>query len=435
MKDADSDSMKEAIRGGPAQDAIGVAMRNLRRGGKELLRAQRLAGDNAGAASRRLPGGIPTDDPGYRAFLTAEALSQHIAQEQEEREQAVTEAIASDAARRGRCMGAAWRPTAFLAECQTWMQTGAAWVHSGQPLPSRIGPFSLMSPDEIRAALISTSSYPEPQWRQPGFEPYPGPQLGLVESITWTPTEFEDPSYMLEAGMTNPATETAEGDAAPEASFNYVPTTTYVKRLPVVLPASRQALDDVAVLEALLTGRLLFMIKVRLLGQIIAGNGSLGAMAGNLCGIINTPGVLPVLKATSGSPLQPQVDAIAAAIAAIRVATLSWYEPDSLVIHPNDAEELAQAKDTAGRFIFPPDKPLSPFGLTTTVTSSACAGMPLVGAAAALQGFVRGDVFLAISDSHLDYFTRRLVSLYAEMRVGFAVRQPLAWCQIANFDA
>ena len=53
----------------------------------------------------------------------------------------------------------------------------------------------------------------------------------------------------------------------------------------------------------------------------------------------------------------------------------------------------------------------------------------------ALDGFVRGDVEVMISESHLDFFVRRMVQLLVEGRWAFAVRQPLAWCQISNFNA
>jgi len=402
---------------------------SLRRGRKEHIQAER----NVAAAG--LPAvGKGQGSPEFATFLTAHRLERHVAAEQKERELTLSAAIGYEGALRGGRGGASWRPTAFLAEFEAWKETGEPWLHSGTPLP-RIGPYSLMTPEDVRDAVTSTSSYPEPTWRQPGFEPHPGPQLDLVEAITWTPTDFDDPEFMLETGLTNPAEETAEGDAAPEAALSYTPTRTFCKSIPVVVPASRQALDDVAVLEELITSRLVYMIKIRLLGQVIAGSGSLGAKNGNLCGIINTPNVLSVSKVTAGSPLQPQIDAIAAAIFAVRQATLSWYEPTDLVINPADAEELSQAKDTAGRYIFPPDEPLSPFGLRTTITSSASVGAPLIGDVAALQGYIRDDILADISDSHADFFTRYMIMLRAEGRFGFAVRQPLAWACIENFNA
>ena len=50
-----------------------------------------------------------------------------------------------------------------------------------------------------------------------------------------------------------------------------------------------------------------------------------------------------------------------------------------------------------------------------------------MGATSSLSGFVRGDVLVAVSQSHADLFVRNEVQLYVELRAAFAVRQPLAW--------
>ena len=181
-----------------------------------------------------------------------------------------------------------------------------------------------MTAAEFRNAVVTTGNYPEPVWRQPGFEPYPQPKLTLVDLINWIPTDTNAPQYMLEVGETNAATETEEAATAPEGAMNFVPQQTYTHRVTTTIPATRQALDDVAVLENLVGNRLMVMIRERLQAQVVAGNGALGSpdMGANLCGILNTPNVLSVAKVTTGPPLQPQVDAIAAAIAAIRGGNL-----------------------------------------------------------------------------------------------------------------
>ncbi len=62
-------------------------------------------------------------------------------------------------------------------------------------------------------------------------------------------------------------------------------------------------------------------------------------------------------------------------------------------------------------------------------------GTPIVGATSSLSGFVRGDILVAVSQSHADLFVRNEVQLYVELRAAFAVRQPMAWCLIEGFDS
>ena len=145
--------------------------------------------------------------------------------------------------------------------------------------------------------------------------------------------------------------------------MNFVPTTTYVKRIPATLPATRQVLDDAAVLEDVLTNRLLFMVKRRLEDQMIAGNGTLGAPdpGANLTGILSTPGVLTVTKATFNSFLQPQLDSISAAIEAIQAATYTFYSPNVLLLHPSDALQLRDLQDHRGKARLPAERAFDPW--------------------------------------------------------------------------
>lgn len=328
----------------------------------------------------------------------------------------------------------AWSPSGCVAEIRNWATKASAGKSNG--LGSTLGKspaFGLIHADEFQNAVGTAANYPEPTWRAPGFEPVAGPQLNLVDLITWLPSETENPQWMAESLLTNTATETPETLVAPEAAVSYTPENGFTKRLPVTLPASRQALDDAPVLQDLLDNRLVYALKVRLQGQCLYGNGDLTANTANMRGIMSTPGVLSVAVQTSGSPLDPTVDAIQNAITAIRLGTGGWYEPSALLIHPTDAQALAALKNTTGSYVFEPGQPLTPFGLKTVITPAVNPTQPIVGCPESLTGFVRGDIFVALSDTHLDFMMRRLIQIYCEGRFALAVRQPAAWCQITGF--
>ena len=136
---------------------------------------------------------------------------------------------------------------------------------------------------------------------------------------------------------------------------------------------------------------------------------------------------------TSGSPVNPTVDAIENAITAIRLGTGGWYDPSALLIHPSDAQMLSELKSTTGGYVFEPGRPLSPFGLKTIVTPAVAPTQPIVGCPESLTGFICGAVNVWLSDTHSSYMMRHLVSMYAEGRFAVAVRQPAAWCLITGF--
>ena len=131
--------------------------------------------------------------------------------------------------------------------------------------------------------------------------------------------------------------------------------------------------------------------------------------------------------------MNPTVDAIENAITAIRLGTGGWYEPSVLLIHPTDAQMLTELKSTISGYVFEPGRPLTPFGLRTVVTPAVNVTQPIVGCPESLTGFVRGDIFVALSDAHRDFFMRHLIQIYCEGRFALAVRQPAAWCQITGF--
>jgi hypothetical protein len=330
--------------------------------------------------------------------------------------------------------GGAWSPSGCVAEIRNWATKASAGKSNG--LGSTLGKspaFGLIHADEFQNAVGTAANYPEPTWRAPGFEPVAGPQLNLVDMINWLPSETENPQFMLETLLAQTATETPETLVAPETAVNYTPLNLFTKRLPVTLPASRQALDDALVLQDLLSNRLAYALKLRLQAQCIYGNGDLTVNTTNLRGILSTPGTLSVAVQTSGSPVNPTVDAIENAITAIRLGTGGWYEPSVLLIHPTDAQMLTELKSTISGYVFEPGRPLTPFGLRTVVTPAVNVTQPIVGCPESLTGFVRGDIFVALSDAHSDYFMRHLIQIYCEGRFALAVRQPAAWCQITGF--
>jgi HK97 family phage major capsid protein len=69
--------------------------------------------------------------------------------------------------------------------------------------------------------------------------------------------------------------------------------------------------------------------------------------------------------------------------------------------------------------------------LTTVVSPVIAQGTALVGDfKTAAKLYLREGLSVTASTEHLDFFTRGMVALLAEMRVGFAVEQPRALCQV-----
>ena len=156
-------------------------------------------------------------------------------------------------------------------------------------------------------------------------------------------------------------------------------------------------------------------------GQILAGNGT----APNIRGIINTSGV--------GTYTPGAAEARVITIRkAITIAQLAEYQPDAVVLHPNDWQSIELDQDTTGAWRVSQNvqNSLTPriWGLNVVVTTAITTATYLVGAfklGATL--WERHGVRLLMSDSHASNFTSNILVLLAELRAALTVWRPAAF--------
>ena len=287
---------------------------------------------------------------------------------------------------------------------------------------------------EVMNATVTTTSYPSVPFRRPGIVPALLENLDVLDVITFVPTDSAVIQYVVENPFTNAAVETAETNAAPEGTWNTTLESTSCKWIPFTIPQSRQILSDEPRLQAFIQGRIAWGVRDRLQNQVINGDGN----GENLLGIINTPNILDQLKAVSGSPTQPQADAVHKAKTKIIVQTKGMYSPSTFCIHPTDLETLVLIKDTMGRYLFggPQQDGIGTiWGMRPIAHPLFTIGEPFVADMAGCEGYIREDVSLSVTDSHSDHFVRGIIDFLASGRFGFAVLQPKAFCSISNFGA
>jgi hypothetical protein len=275
--------------------------------------------------------------------------------------------------------------------------------------------------------LVSHASFPTPRYRLPGAEPAPQPNLALLSMIDFTPVENDVAEFMRETSYSANAAETAEGEAAPEATLTYEPATCQTREIDFHLPTTLQVLADDAALQAVLENQMTNGVLQRLQAQFIAGDG----VAPNLAGILSTPDVL-----TRNIGEDSPSDAIQKAIADIRTATKSGYEPNVLLLSPADALGLGLAKQdaTSDAYVIPPNAGRL-WGLQPVVHVAVPTGTAIVGDTRSLSGLVRENIEVYITRSHSENWTKGIVDMLARGRWGLEVRCPVAWEQITNFGS
>lgn len=268
--------------------------------------------------------------------------------------------------------------------------------------------------------------------REAGFVDIPRRPLVLADLVMTGETDSDAVEYVAMNTRTNAAAETPEATStsdalanAPESGFDFVIATANVREITHFIPATKRALADAGQLRTIIDQELRDGILERLDTQLATGSGT----GENLLGILNTPGLLSQALGTDS-----RSDAIHKAITQVE---LQNYLVDAVLLHPNDFQELRLEKDGNGAYVYgPPSQPgpTTIWGVPAVKSQAAPEGNPVVGAfrrGATL--WIRSGVTVAATDSHDDWFIRRLVAVLASFRAAFAVKRPKAFCELTGF--
>lgn len=257
--------------------------------------------------------------------------------------------------------------------------------------------------------------------------------LRVLDLIMVGTTESEQVNYTQETVRTDVAAETAVGTAYSEATYTYALKSANVRSIGHWTSAARTQLADQGQLQALISGRLEYGVNNRLDGQILNGDGT----GQNLKGILNTSGIGSINR--NGTASERKVEAIHRGITWVRLN--GFLEPEGIVIHPQDYEDVLFEKDTEGDYLLPGvlggisgQMPVTIWGKPMAITTAIAQHSVLVGAfKAGATLWMRSGVSVRATDSHSDFFVKQLVALLAELRAAFACQQPnyFADCDIS----
>ena len=221
----------------------------------------------------------------------------------------------------------------------------------------------------------------------------------------------------LQGGLTSPTVAGGEGEIKPQSDFAFTLTSNQVVTLAHWAAASRQVLQDSAMLSSYIQSRLLYGLKLVEEQQMLAGS---GAASGQITGLV------PSASAFSfGASGQNSLDVIALAIS--QLASRS-YEPSAVVLNPVDwySTKFALAKDTQGRYLL---------GAPAEVAQPRLWSLPVIPTASMTQGSFlvmdgqraavicdREAAAVQLSTEHADFFTRNLCALLCEERFALVIK-------------
>lgn len=218
------------------------------------------------------------------------------------------------------------------------------------------------------------------------------------------------------------AAPVAEGAKKPESSMQFSLETVPTRVIAHWIKASRQILDDVPQMESLVDVELRYGLALEEEDQLLNGSGS----GQDLVGMMGQAAAFD--EALFASLDIVSANAIDRIGAAILQGSLTDIPPDGIVMHPSDWWRIRLSKDADGKYIMgDPGQVVQPsmFGLPVVATQSQAAGNFLVGAFKSQTLYDRWEARVEAGFEN-DDFTRNMVTLLGEERVGFKPERPEA---------
>lgn len=233
--------------------------------------------------------------------------------------------------------------------------------------------------------------------------------------------------YFEETTVTNAADTVLESGLKPESALAWTLRTETVRKIATWIPATKEAMDDIPMVESMIRGRLAYMVQRAEEAQILSGNG----VAPNLLGIM-ARGIQTQAKGADPTP-----DAVYKAMQKVRGSGGSGFaEPTAVVFHPNDWTDIKLLRTTDGIYIWgnPSDEgPDRIWGLPVRQTTAMTEGTGLVGAFRPHAEVIRREgINITVATEDGSDFLYNRVKVMAESRLALAVYRPSAFASVTG---
>jgi HK97 family phage major capsid protein len=247
--------------------------------------------------------------------------------------------------------------------------------------------------------------------------------------------------YAVEGTALSGAAGVAEGGTKPESTLAFSTLDEPVKKIATSIGISDELLEDAPAIQQFINGQLSLFVQIEAERQLFRGT-----QGGNeVQGVLTSRGV-PVYA--GGTAVGNKAVQLFIAMNGVRGS--ASVEPEWIVCHPTDYQELRLLRDTAGQFLGGGPF-MGPYGSGNNLASSGQvtgaidsiwnkpiyvttglggAGTALVGSRAAGQVWSRGGLSVEASNSHASYFTSNLVAIRAERRLALTLYRPGALCEV-----
>lgn len=277
---------------------------------------------------------------------------------------------------------------------------------------------------ELKALFSTTAGWAPETLRSPRVVDFATLQPRMIDVMPMTTTQQAAVKYMEETTFTDTAAEVAEGGLKPEAALALTERLAPLETIAVWIPVSEQQLDDVPRVQDYLERRLKFMVNRRLDTQLVVGTG----VSPQIMGILNKPNIQ-----TQAKGADPVPDAIRKAMTKVRVTGQA--EPNAVIMHPNDWQDVRLLRTVDGIYIWGPPSEAGPqriWGITVVENTGETENTGMVGDFANFAELVtKGQIQVQIGWVNDDFIHNRK-AIRVEMRAAAIWYRPSAFCSVTG---
>ncbi|MFV2061707.1 MAG: phage major capsid protein [Gammaproteobacteria bacterium] len=279
---------------------------------------------------------------------------------------------------------------------------------------------------EFKAAIINATGQNQPLVaadRLPGFNTVENRQFMIRDIIPSSPTNSNLIEFVRENVFSNAAGPQVGGSpqqfenvTKPQSGITFTLENEPVQTISHWIPASKQVLDDSAGLQAFISGRLMYGLKLEEERQLLHGTSANGQLNGI------------VTQATAYAVQSPNVvNELDIIRDMIKQAQKSNYTPDAIILNPTDWYDIDVRKvGTADdRYVVGNPRAFSApnlWGIPVIVTNAMTVGQVLVGAfGMGCEIKDRNSASVEVSRENSDNFVKNMVTVLAEERIALVV--------------
>ena len=269
-------------------------------------------------------------------------------------------------------------------------------------------------------------------------------KLTIADLLLSGQTSATSVRYITEGTATSGAAGVAELGTKPESTLGFTTTDEPIRKIATVLPVAEEMIEDAPAIRAYIDGRLTLFISIEEERQLLRG-----ATGGTEVQGLLTSRSIPVYA--GGTAVGNKAIQLFKALNGFRGS--AYVEPEWIAIHPTDYEDIRLLRDgtggTQGQF-YGGGPFMGPYGVGSQVSASnqvtgssdqlwgkelyvtniVGSGTALIGSRSSAQVFRKGGVSVDATNSHDDWFTKNMLAIRAEERLGLAVYYPKGFCEV-----